>query len=238
MTAPAELRTVLVTANHILAHEGIVDAFGHVSARHPERPDRYLLSCSRSPALVGSDDLMEFDLQSEAVGADSRAPYLERFIHGAIYAARPDVHAIVHSHAHELIPFGVTATPIRPLMHVAGAIGATVPIWDIAERFGDTSLLVTNTRVAGDLAATLGANTAALMRGHGAVVTGSSVRNAALTAIYFNINARLDLQARTLGSVKYLSDGETQKCVDALLGEGPAARAWEYFEKRCMSARR
>jgi ribulose-5-phosphate 4-epimerase/fuculose-1-phosphate aldolase len=231
-----EWRAVLVTANHILAHEGVVDAFGHVSARHPEHPDRYLLSCSRSPALVSADDLMEFDLASQVVGPDSRSPYLERFIHGAIYAARPDVHAIVHSHAHELIPFGVTATPIRPLIHVAGAIGATVPIWDIADRYGDTSLLVTNADVARDLASTLGPNTAALMRGHGAVVTGSSVRNAVLTAIYLNVNASLDLQARALGKVKYLSQGETRKTVAALLGEAPAARAWEYFEKRCTPA--
>jgi ribulose-5-phosphate 4-epimerase/fuculose-1-phosphate aldolase len=229
------MRAVLVTANHILAHEGVVDAFGHVSARHPDRPDRYLLACSRSPALVSAEDIMEFDLSSAVVGMDERKPYLERFIHGAIYEARPDVHAVVHSHAHELIPFGVTATPIRPLLHVAGAIGARVPVWDIAERFGDTSLLVTNTAMAQDLALKLGDNTAALMRGHGAVVTGSSVRNAVLTSIYLSVNASLDLQSRALGDVKYLSAGEIDRTVDALLGEAPAARAWEYFEKRCRT---
>jgi ribulose-5-phosphate 4-epimerase/fuculose-1-phosphate aldolase len=231
----AAMRAVLVTANHILAHEGVVDAFGHVSARHPDRPDRYLLACSRSPALVSAEDIMEFDLSSAVVGMDERKPYLERFIHGAIYEARPDVHAVVHSHAHELIPFGVTATPIRPLLHVAGAIGARVPVWDIAERFGDTSLLVTNTAMAQDLALKLGDNTAALMRGHGAVVTGSSVRNAVLTSIYLSVNASLDLQSRALGDVKYLSAGEIDRTVDALLGEAPAARAWEYFEKRCRT---
>jgi ribulose-5-phosphate 4-epimerase/fuculose-1-phosphate aldolase len=235
VSAVAEVRVALAIANRILAHEGVVDAFGHVSARHPDHSDRYLLSCSRSPALVSSDDIMEFDLSSNVVGSDARAPYLERFIHGAIYEARPDVHAVVHSHAHELIPFGVTGTPIRPLIHVAGAIGAKVPIWDIAENFGDTSLLVTNTAMGRDLAAKLGANTAALMRGHGAVVTGSSVRNAVLTAIYMSVNASLDLQSRALGAVKYLSAGEIDKTVAALLGEAPAARAWEYFEKRCRS---
>ena len=232
MSSLAELRTLLATANHILAHEGVVDAFGHISARHSEHADRYLLSCSRSPALVSADDIMEFDLASNVVGTDTRSPYLERFIHGAIYESRPDVHAVVHSHAHELIPFGVTGTPIRPLIHVAGAIGAEVPIWDIAARFGDTSLLVTNAAVARDLATTLGRSTAALMRGHGAVVTGSSVRNAVLTAIYMNVNASLDLQSRALGKVKYLSAGEVEKTVAALLGDAPAARAWEYFEKR------
>lgn len=229
----AELREALVIANRILAHEGVVDAFGHVSARHPDRPDRYLLSCSRSPALVSAEDIMEFDLSSDVIGTDARKPYLERFIHGAIYEARPDIQAVVHSHAHELIPFGVTATPIRPLIHVAGAIGAHVPVWDIAEGFGDTSLLVTNTAVARDLAVKLGNNTAALMRGHGAVVTGSSVRNAVLTSIYMSVNASLDLQSRALGDVKYLSAGEIEKTVAALLDEAPAARAWEYFEKRC-----
>jgi HCOMODA/2-hydroxy-3-carboxy-muconic semialdehyde decarboxylase len=235
VSALAEVRAALAIANRILAHEGVVDAFGHVSARHPDHSDRYLLSCSRSPALVSSDDIMEFDLSSKVVGSDARAPYLERFIHGAIYEARPDVHAVVHSHAHELIPFGVTGTPIRPLIHVAGAIGAKVPIWDIAENFGDTSLLVTNTAMGRDLAAKLGANTAALMRGHGAVVTGSSVRNAVLTSIYMSVNASLDLQSRALGAVKYLSAGEIDKTVAALLGEAPAVRAWEYFEKRCRS---
>lgn len=233
MTTLAEVRTKLVTANHILANEGVVDAFGHISARHPDRPDRYLLSCSRSPALVSADDLMEFDLASNVIGTDTRSPYLERFIHGAIYAARPDVHAVVHSHAHALIPFGVTRTPIRPLIHVAGAIGATVPLWDIADRFGDSSLLVTNNEVARDLADTLGRSTVALMRGHGGVVTGSSVRNAVLTSIYLSVNASLDLQSRALGEVKYLSAGEVEKTVAALLGDAPAARAWEYFERRC-----
>lgn len=233
MAALAEMRQVLATANHILAHEGVVDAFGHISARHPDRPDRYLLSCSRSPALVSAEDIMEFDLSSDLIGTDARKPYLERFIHGAIYAARPDVQAIVHSHAHELIPFGVTATPIRPLIHVAGAIGADVPVWDIAENFGDTSLLVTNNSLANDLAAKLGKSTAALMRGHGAVVTGSCVRSSVLTSIYLSVNASLDLQSRALGEVKYLSAGEIEKTVEALLGEAPAARAWEYFEKRC-----
>ena len=236
MNALSELRTLLVTANHILAHEGVMDAFGHVSVRHPEHPDRYLLSCSRSPELVAADDIMEFDLAGAALDRDSRRPYLERFIHGAIYEARSDVHAVVHTHAHELIPFGVTGTSIRPLIHVAGAIGARVPIWDIAERFGDTSLLVTNMETARDLAATLDTNTSALMRGHGAVVTGSSARNAVLTAIYLQVNARIDLQARAIGNVKYLSDGETARSIAGLLSDGPAARAWEYFERRSRAA--
>jgi ribulose-5-phosphate 4-epimerase/fuculose-1-phosphate aldolase len=232
----AATQALLVTANRVLANENVLDAFGHVSARHPQRSDWYLLSCSRSPALVSVDDLMEFDLTGHVIGSDTRKPYLERFIHGAIYEARPDVHAIVHTHAHDLIPFGVTNTPVRPLMHVAAAIGKHVPVWDIAERFGDSSLLVTNMNTARDLATKLGSNTTALMRGHGAVVVGSSVRNAVLTAVYLQINARIDLRARTLGEVTYLSDGEIAHNVDSLLGDNPATRAWEYLERRCPPA--
>jgi ribulose-5-phosphate 4-epimerase/fuculose-1-phosphate aldolase len=230
------LRELLATANRILATEGVVDAFGHISARHPERPDRYLLSRSCSPALVTADDIMEFDLSGEVVGPDDRKPYLERFIHGGVYEARPNVQSVVHNHSHQLIPFGVTGTPIRPLIHVAGSIGQQAPVWDIRDRFGDTSLLVTNMDQARDLAAGLGANTAVLMRGHGAVVTGDSVRSAVLTAIYLQINAGLDLQARQLGEVKYLSPGEIALSDETLLAENPATRAWAYFEARSRVA--
>lgn len=232
----AKLRETLATANRILAGEGVVDAFGHVSARHPGDPAQFLLSRSLSPAQVTADDIMTFDSAGEVVGDDDRKPYLERFIHAAIYAARCDVHAIVHNHAHDLIPFGVTGTPIRPLIHVAGAIGATVPIWDIADRFGDTNLLVTNIAQARDLARTLGGNVAALMRGHGAVVTGASVRNATLLSIYLQVNARLDLASRQLGPVRYLSDGEIARSPEALLIGPPADRAWNHLAARWRGA--
>jgi ribulose-5-phosphate 4-epimerase/fuculose-1-phosphate aldolase len=231
-----QLRARLVSANHILAHEGLVDAFGHVSVRHPRHPDRFLISCSRSPELVSEADLMELGPEGNPIGGDTRAPYLERFIHAGIYAARPDVHAVVHHHAHELIPFGVTDTPLRPLIHVAGPMGARVPVWDIAQRFGDTSLLVTRMDQARDLAATLGDGAAVLMRGHGAVVVGGSLQHAVLIAIYMLVNARVDLQARTLGTINYLSDGEIARSFDALLGQSAAERAWEYFERRCRRA--
>ena len=232
MSTLGELRELLATANRILANENVVDAFGHVSARHPEHPNRFLLSCSRSPELVSAADIMELDFDGRPIGNDPRRPYLERFIHAAIYAARRDVHAVVHNHAHELIPFGVTGTPLRPLIHVAGALGPQTPIWDIADHFADTSLLVTDMDQARDLAATLGANSAALMRGHGAVVVGGSLRDAVLTAIYLQVNARIDLQARQLGAVKYLSSGEIANSFVNLLGENAATRAWEYFERR------
>ena len=120
----------LVTANRILAREGVVDSFGHVSARHPDDPQRFLLSRARAPDCIEADDIMEFTLDGTAVDARGRAPYLERFIHGALYESRPDVHGVVHNHSPSTIPFGVTGEPIRPLMHMGASIGHTVPIWD------------------------------------------------------------------------------------------------------------
>jgi ribulose-5-phosphate 4-epimerase/fuculose-1-phosphate aldolase len=238
MRAVDELKALLATANHILDREDVVDAFGHISARHPENSSHYILSCSRSPALVSVGDMMEFDLDGRVIGNDSRTPYLERFIHAAVYQARRDVQAVIHHHAHDLIPFGVTGTPIRPLIHVAGAIGTKVPVWDIADRFGDTSLLVTDMAQARDLAAALDVHSAALMRGHGTVVVGKSIREAVLTAIYLQVNASVDLKSRGLGEVKYLSAGEISRSLPNLLGESAATRAWEYFERRSRMASR
>lgn len=234
-SALIEARRVLATANRILANEGIVDAFGHVSVRHPLDPARFLLSRSLSPALVMPDDVMEFRLDGSVANDDARSPYLERFIHGGIYEARQDIGAVVHSHSHSLIPFGVTGTPIRPLMHVAGPMGCCMPVWDIADEFGDTSLLVTNIEQGRSLAAKVGDGSGALMRGHGGVVAAASVRDAVLIAIYVQENATLDLQARQLGKVKYLSKGEVKRSPAALLADGPASRAWDYFESRCKN---
>ncbi len=224
----------LAIANHILSGEEVVDAFGHISARHPDRSDRFLLSEAVSPSAVKPENILELTLDGEVVSGEMRKSYLERFIHAGIYASRPDVGAVVHNHSQDIIPYGVTGTEIRPLIHTAGAIGAIVPVWDIADRFGDTSLLVTNIDCAHDLATKLANHTAVLMRGHGVTVVGNGVREAVLVAIYLQINARLDWRARQLGTVKYLSDAEILLSRDALLGEGPARRAWDYYaQKHC-----
>ena len=163
----------LVIANRVLAHQGVVDAYGHVSIRHPEKPDHFLLSRSRSPELVTADDIMEFTLDGKVVGDDKRPPYLERFIHGCLYEARPDVGSVVHSHAEETLAFGITGVPMKPVIHVASSMGPEVPVWDIAEKFGDhTNLLVVNTDQGRDLAKRIGPGRVALMRGHGFAAVG------------------------------------------------------------------
>jgi len=192
----------------VLANRGVVDSFGHVSMRHPDRPDRYLLSRSRAPYLVVDADIMEFTLENEPVSHDERALYAERAIHGRIYAARPDVAAICHKHAPATIPFGVTGTDLRPIFHMAWAIGASIPIWDIADRFGDTNVLVTKNEMGDHLAHTLGSHRVARMRGHGGVVTGATLREVVFTAVYLQANAESLTAAIGLGPVLYLSEGE------------------------------
>ena len=222
----------VVIANRILAREDVVDAYGHVSIRHPENPSRYLLSCSRSPELVALDDVMEFTLEGEAVD-DDRTPYAERHIHGAIYEARPDVNSIVHNHSHSVIPFGVTSRELRPVAHVGAAIGGVLPVWDIRQRFGDTNLLVVNMEQGRDLAQALGTNAAVLMRGHGCAVAGRSVEAAVMTSIYLQVNARLLLDTLSLDDpVEYLSEGEIKLCAETFLSDFSIRRAWEYFSRR------
>jgi ribulose-5-phosphate 4-epimerase/fuculose-1-phosphate aldolase len=223
----------LAIANRILAREDVVDAFGHVSIRHPERPDRYFLSRSRSPGLVTRDDLVEFTLEGAAVDPnEERSFYIERPIHGGVYEARPDVQAVIHNHAYAVIPFAVTPTPLRPILHVAGGIGASIPVWDIRANFGDTNLLVTTMDQGRDLAATLGAASVALMRGHGCVVAAEGLKQAVSTAIYLQVNAQLLLEALKLGEVTYLSPGEVEAC--AAMTNLPVAveRTWEYWAAR------
>ena len=229
-----EVLNDLVVANRILAKEQVVDAFGHVSVRHPDHPDRYLMSRSRSPELVTLDDIMEFTLEGEPVGTVMGKPYAERHIHGAILEARPDVGSVVHNHSEAVIPFTVTDMPLRPLMHVTGVIGNHVPVWDIADQFNDTNLLVTSIEQGRSLAAGLSDARVVLMRGHGCAVAGASIREAVLTAVYTQVNARIQLQAMSLGAVRYLSPGEIRRTPETLIGPLAMERAWEYLARRAM----
>lgn len=221
----------LVTANRILAREGVVDSFGHVSVRHPERPDRYLLSRARAPDCIEADDIMEFSLDGTPLDPADRRPYLERFIHGALYEARPEVGSVIHNHSPSLIPFGVTNHRLRPLLHMCASIGHEVPIWDSQDRFGDTTLLVENMAMGRDLARCLGGGRTALMRGHGSVVIGRTLREAVFTSIYLELNANLQMRAMSMGTIKFLSPGEIDAIV-ARTGPFTLNRAWENWCRR------
>ena len=226
----------LVVANRILANEGVVDAYGHVSVRNPDTPERYFLSCSRSPELVQGGDIMEFDLDGAAVGGDARTPYLERFIHGATYEKYADVNAVVHSHADEVLPYTISGEALRPVIHSAGIIGATVPVWDIADKFGDTTLLVVNMDQGRDLADSLGGNRVALMRGHGFAATGRSLSEVVRVSVMLPRNARILSAALQLGAVKGQSQGEVAKRL-MMNPDGPEFwRAWEYWASRAGCA--
>ncbi len=230
-TLARALRDVVV-ANRVLAREEVVDAYGHVSVRHPGNPERYLMSRSRSPELVTLDDVVEYTLDGEPV-EDDRTPYAERHIHGAIYETRPDVGSVVHNHSHAVIPFGVTPVPLRPVAHVGAAIGREVPVWDIRDGFGDTNLLVVNMEQGRDLAARLGGNPVVLMRGHGCAVAGRSVEAAVMTSIYLQVNARLAQDTlRMHDEVVWLSDAEIENCTRTFLSDFSVERAWEYFRRR------
>jgi ribulose-5-phosphate 4-epimerase/fuculose-1-phosphate aldolase len=222
----------LVIANRILGREGVCDAFGHISVRHPDRPDRYLLSCSRAPELVAADDIMVFELDGSPVDAGGRQPYLERFIHGAVYEARSDVQSVVHNHATGVIPYSVTNTPLRPIQHTFGRIGGDIPVWDIHDRFGDTNLLVSNVEQGRDLAACLADNVVVLMRGHGCTVTAPTIAEAVLTSVYLQVNAQLQLAAMGLGEVTYLTPGEIEASSQINQPKSASERAWEYLKAR------
>jgi ribulose-5-phosphate 4-epimerase/fuculose-1-phosphate aldolase len=221
----------LVTANRILAREGICDSFGHVSVRHPENPKHYLLSRARAPEQIEGSDIMEFTLDGEPVDARGRAPYLERFIHGATYEARPDAHSVVHNHSQSVIPFGITGTPLRPLLHMCACIGHEVRTWDSQSKFGDTDLLISNMEMGRDFAAFLADNRCALMRGHGAVTVGRSIREAVWISIYLEANAKLQRESAPMGEIKFLSAGEVDMIV-ARTGPYTLNRAWENWCRR------
>jgi len=221
----------IVAGSRILADLGVVDAFGHVSARHPANPNRFLMSRSLAPALVTSADIMEFDLDGKAVDAAGRAVFLERFIHAEIYKARPDVMAVVHTHSPGVIPFTVSQTPLRPLFHNAAFLGAGAPVWEIRKEFGETDMLVRDSVRGKSLAAMLGDKSVVLMRGHGDVTVGPSVKVAVFRAYYTDVDARLQSQALSLGGeVNYLTPEESAKA-DAI-NLAVLDRAWNLWKMR------
>jgi ribulose-5-phosphate 4-epimerase/fuculose-1-phosphate aldolase len=208
---PALLEDIVV-GSRILADFGVVDGFGHVSARHPTNPNHFLMSRSLAPALVTADDIMEFDLDGNPVDARGRAVFLERFIHSEIYKARPDVMSVVHTHSPGVIPFSVSKVPLRAMFHNPAFLAVGVPVWDIRKDFGETSMLVANAALGKSLAETLSDKPVVLMRGHGDVAVGPTTKMAVFRAYYTDVNAKLQAQALALGGEpNYLTPGEGVK---------------------------
>ena len=226
----------LVIANRILANENVCDAYGHVSVRNPDNPNTFFMARSLAPELVTVDDIVELDLEGNPVRDEPRHLYLERFIHGGIFEARPDVMSVVHAHAEDVLPFGIAdGTPLRPVIHSGSFIGANIPVWDIADRFGDTNLLVANVEQGRDLAKTLGNNNVALMRGHGFASAARSLIEVVRMSVYLPRNARaLSSALRLGGEIKSLSQGEIDARNQGYKPYSPETwRAWEYWANRC-----
>ncbi|WP_297836528.1 class II aldolase/adducin family protein [Pseudomonas sp.] len=233
MSEHQSVRRELAIANRILAHEQVFDSYGHVSVRHPIDPERFFLAASVSPEQVQVEDILEYGIDGQPITATARAQYSERFIHAAIYARRPDINAVVHAHTESVLPFTVSSTKLRPLLHVAAIIGHDIPVWDMHADFGDTDLLVTNPDHAGSLAETLGSGRVVLMRGHGFTGAAASLELAVRVAIYLKINAQAQSAAMAMGPVKFLSEGEVA-AVDARMGSPKAtSRVWENWAHRC-----
>lgn len=237
MSDLAEHLRNLVVANRILAHEEVVDGYGHVSIRHPERADRFFLASSRSPELVTLDDIMEFDLECNPIDQRGRPMYIERPIHGAVYQLRPDVKAVVHNHSYELLPFSTSKVRLRPILNSAASIGVHIPVWDIREKFGDTTMLVQTREQGRDLARALDCGQVVLMRGHGSVVTGYSLHAVVQSAVYLKINAKVQTEAMKFGDNIFLSEGEVVAIQRQMREQQTALlRLWEYWALRCGAA--
>ncbi|HSF22124.1 MAG TPA: class II aldolase/adducin family protein [Burkholderiales bacterium] len=225
----------LVAANRILAQEGVLDGWGHVSVRHDRDPNRFLLSRSLAPELVTAADILEFDLDSVPVEVMERDLYTERFIHGEIYRARPDVKAIVHSHAPPVIPFGVISVPLQPMYHRAAFIALGVPVFEIRDAAGITDMLIRDPALGRALAKSIADRPAVLMRGHGATVVAPSIPRVVGRSIFLALNATLQAQAMILaqgGPIKYLDPGEA-RLIEAREGYG-LGRAWKAWKRRAL----
>ena len=236
LSASSALIEDLVAASRILAQHGVLDAYGHVSARSDRKPERFIMSRSLAPALVTAADLMELDPDSEPLPGDKRKGFLERYIHGEIYRARPEVMAVVHSHSPSVIPFGVTRTKLRPIYHMGSFLWSGAPVFDIRRQKAENDLLIRDNPLGQALAASLGKCNCVLMRGHGMTVVGDSVPEAVFRSIYTEMNARLQLQATQLeGPIEFLSDEEGRRSTAS--NRGTIERPWELWKKEALGAR-
>jgi HCOMODA/2-hydroxy-3-carboxy-muconic semialdehyde decarboxylase len=231
-----DIKEELALANRILAHEGVLDAFGHVSVRHPGDPGRYLLSRSRSPALIEPADILEYTLDSEPVRPPAAHLYAERVIHGCIYQARSDVTAVCHHHAPAVMPFVIAAKPIVPVFHLGTAIGEEPPFWDQQDEFGDTNLLVVKPEEGRSLARALGHHSVVLMNRHGATVVGAGLKELVSRSIFMCQNAEYQLRALILGATPPLPRGEIKLAGAISRLPNVVTRTWEYWSARVDGA--
>jgi ribulose-5-phosphate 4-epimerase/fuculose-1-phosphate aldolase len=229
-----DTRRELVAANRILGHEGILDAFGHVSVRDPGHPGHFLLCRARSPENVEVSDVLEFDAAGTLIGGDGAIPYVERFIHAAVYEARPEVTAICHNHALSVLPFSISRTVrLRSTINRSLMFGDGVPVWDIADQFGEsTDMLVRDMAQGRSLAATLGPEVITLMRGHGSVVTATGVRQVVTRSLNMDLGARAQLAVMTLGEQRTFTDAELRPHPVLPAGSTSDDRDWEYYLHR------
>ena len=228
----ADLRRTLAEAYRMVANEGILDAFGHISVRNPNNPQRYFLSRSRAPGLVEASDIMEYDLDSDPIVPPTTRPYSERVIHGEILKARPDVNAVCHHHGPSIMPFAIAGVPLQPVYHLGAAMGQYAPFWDSRDEFGDTNLLVVKPEEGASLARALGPHNVVVMRRHGATIVGGDLRELVFRVIYSARNAEYQLAAHMLGHVSPLTAGEAKMASGLNLAPGPVARAHEFWVRR------
>ena len=230
----AQVLEELRTATRILVREGVLDGFGHVSVRSPVDRGRYFMLRSNTAEDIAPGSYAELTLDSEPVGQGGARPSLERFIHGEIYGTRPDVKAIVHTHSPALIPFGVSKAPLRPLYHMCAFLPPVVPIFDIRLEHGMTNMLITSQPLGRSLASALGTTAMVLMRGHGATLVGTSLKEAVFRAIYATINAKLQPIAMQLGDPVYLAPEEADQADD--LHHAVLDRPWELWKGKLSDA--
>ena len=232
----AEARQELAIANRVLANEGVLDAFGHISLRHPTNPDRYLISRYGAAEVMKPADILELTLDSKPVEPTSARLFSELVIHGCIYQARPDIHSVCHHHAVSVLPYCITGVELVPVMHLGASLGGKVPFWDSRDEFGDTPLVVTKPEEGRSLARALGDQWMVLLRRHGATVAGRSLRECVFRSIYTCRNAELQSRAMAIGSISTLSPGEAEMCGSHSLTPRTLSRVWEYWTFRLQKA--
>ena len=221
----------LAAASRILADQGVFDAAGHVSMRHPGHPERFLMSRSLAPQMITADDIMEFDIDSNPIDARGRNAFIERYLHGEIFRARPDVMAIAHSHSPSTIAFGLSNVPMRAMYHNAAFLAAGVPVFDIRDKFGATDIVISSGEKGAALAKVLADKPVGLLRAHGMVATGPSLPVAVFRAIFTVTSASIQHQALALGGPVAALDAEEGRLAD-VVNVQTVGRSWDLWKKR------